>query len=124
MNGATPMTISTIFESSPRPNTMNRIGSIAIGGIIEMTATKGAERRATSGSTPSASPKARPIERRDAEPEHEPLQAGRGVGPQQIVAGAPVGFERHASDGVGHLTDGGSSLSSGLAARRSAEPST
>ena len=41
-----PMTISTILDSSPRPKTMNRIGRIASGGIIEMTATNGAERRA------------------------------------------------------------------------------
>ena len=46
MQGATPNTISTTFESSPSPNTMNRIGRIAIGGIIERTAMSGPKRRA------------------------------------------------------------------------------
>jgi hypothetical protein len=40
--GATPMAIRVIFEVSPSPMTMNRTGSSASGGTIEMTATKGA----------------------------------------------------------------------------------
>jgi hypothetical protein len=42
MNGVMPMTISTTLETSPSPNTMNRIGSAAMGGIIASAATKGA----------------------------------------------------------------------------------
>ena len=42
MNGVMPKTISTILETSPSPNTMNRIGSTAMGGIIDSAATNGA----------------------------------------------------------------------------------
>ena len=41
MNGVMPKTISTTLETSPSPNTMNRIGSSAIGGIIDSAATNG-----------------------------------------------------------------------------------
>lgn len=41
MTGVTPTKISTIFETSPRPKTMNRIGRTAMGGITEMVAVTG-----------------------------------------------------------------------------------
>lgn len=40
MKGVMPMTISTTFEVSPSPKTMNRIGRSASGGTMEITATK------------------------------------------------------------------------------------
>ena len=46
MKGAMPITISTIFAVSPSPNTMNRIGSTASGGIIDRTAMKGDSKHA------------------------------------------------------------------------------
>ena len=72
---------------------MNRIGRIAIGGIIEMTATKGAKCRAHERQEPDREPEDKADQRRDAEPQHEALQACRGIGPQHVLAGAPVGFE-------------------------------
>ena len=84
---------------------MNRTGRIAIGGTIEMTATKRSEGRAHERQDPDREPEGETDERRDAEPQHEPLQARRGVGPQHDLAGSPVGLERDASDGVGHLAD-------------------
>ena len=59
--GATPMMISITFDSSPSPNTMNRMGKTAIGGIIEITATMVPNDAPAIGSNPTASPKPRPI---------------------------------------------------------------
>jgi hypothetical protein len=58
---ATPNTISTTFDRSPSPNTMNRIGSTAIGGIIESTATSVPNVAPKRGNSPTAMPKQRPI---------------------------------------------------------------
>ena len=46
MTGVTPMTISAIFATSPSPSTMNSIGRMASGGIIDSAATNGASSRA------------------------------------------------------------------------------
>ena len=40
--GATPMMMSVTLASSPNPTLMNRIGSIASGGMSDTAATKGA----------------------------------------------------------------------------------
>ena len=61
MKGAMPMTISATLDSSSSPKTMNRIGSTAIGGIIDSTATNGDSGARTSGTRPSRMPKTRPI---------------------------------------------------------------
>jgi hypothetical protein len=58
--GATPMMISITFDNSPSPNTMNRIGSTAIGGIIETTATMVPNDAPATGSSPTVSPKPSP----------------------------------------------------------------
>ena len=59
--GATPMMISITFDNSPSPNTMNRIGKTAIGGIIEITATRVPNDAPAIGSSPTVSPKPSPI---------------------------------------------------------------
>ena len=59
-HGATPMMISITFDSSPSPNTMNRIGSTAIGGIIETTATRVPNDAPAIGSRPTVRPKPSP----------------------------------------------------------------
>ncbi len=55
------MMISMTFDSSPSPNTMNRIGNIAIGGIIEITATMVPNEAPMIGSSPIVSPNPSPI---------------------------------------------------------------
>ncbi len=56
-----PNTISTTLDNSPKPNTMNKIGNTAIGGIIDNTPINGARVAPTNGNTPIASPKASPL---------------------------------------------------------------
>ncbi len=71
---------------------MNRIGSTAIGGIIESTATSVPNPAPATGNRPIATPSVNPDQRRDAEPQGETLQACGRVGPQHVFAGAPVWF--------------------------------
>ena len=51
-----PMTISVIFEASPRPMTMKRIGSSASGGTIDRTETTGPSVAPATGSIPMTMP--------------------------------------------------------------------
>ena len=55
------MMISITFDSSPSPNTMNRIGKTAIGGIIEITATMVPNDAPVIGSSPTVNPNESPI---------------------------------------------------------------
>ncbi len=93
--GVTPMTISMTFDNSPSPNTMNRIGRTAIGGIIEITATSVPKRRARDRQQPDRQAEAEADQRSAMpSPSSEPPQAGRGVGPQHVFAGPPVRLGR------------------------------
>ena len=60
MTGAMPNTISTTLETSPSPNTMNRIGRIAIGGTSDKPATNGANPARNSGVMPTPMPTHKP----------------------------------------------------------------
>ena len=122
MNGAMPNDDQRdLRRSRPGPNTMNRIGSTASGGIIA----DGADEAATappahSGIRPIASPSTSADRRRRSPGRAEPLEAGAGVGPEQVVAGALVGLERHGRAMASTMVaDGGSSLSFGFSASRS-----
>ena len=53
------MTISVIFEASPSPMTMNRMGSSASGGTIDSTATNGPNIAPMMGSKPMRMPTTR-----------------------------------------------------------------
>ena len=53
------MTISAIFDASPRPMTMNRIGKSASGGTIDSTATNGPNVAPATGSKPMSMPTTR-----------------------------------------------------------------
>ncbi len=50
------MTINATLAASPRPKTMNRIGSSAIGGMTAMVVTSGPKVARTEGIKPSTSP--------------------------------------------------------------------
>ena len=118
MTGAMPMTISTTFEVSPRPKTMNRIGRSASGGITQTTATKGAQRSArTRGMKPMAMPSDKADQRGDADAGEQPAQARRGVGPQEEVAGALVRLDRQLQEGRRHLRGERQQLVGGLSAQ-------
>ena len=56
ITGAAPIRISAIFDVSPRPSVMNRIGSSASGGAIETTATKALSSAPMIGNRPIATP--------------------------------------------------------------------
>ena len=60
ITGAMPSTISTTLETSPRPHITKMIGSTAIGGISDSTATVGAKVLRTSGNIPSIIPNTSP----------------------------------------------------------------
>ena len=92
-------------------------------GSSHSTATKAAsDGPGHRGSGRSRCPSTSPIAAAMAEAGREPQQAGGGVDPEQIVAAALVGLERHGAHGVDEVREGqGSSLSSGLTASRAAE---
>lgn len=54
ITGVMPTTISTTFDNSSSPNTMNRTGSTASGGTIEITVMNGESVALTSGNEPVA----------------------------------------------------------------------
>ena len=62
------MTISVIFDASPSPMTMNRIGSSASGGTIDSTATNGPNVAPAIGSKPIRMPTTRAIAAEMASP--------------------------------------------------------
>ncbi|MCY1541582.1 hypothetical protein D9M68_772830 [compost metagenome] len=60
MHGVMPMTISITLDSSPRPKTINRIGSTASGGIIDSTVSSGDNGALNNGRVPAAMPRHNP----------------------------------------------------------------
>ncbi len=122
--GVTPKTISTTFDSSPNPKTMNRMGRIAIGGIIDSTATSVPNVAPATGTTPTASPTVRPI----AVATPRPMARRRRLAAVSVHSTRSP--ERRSGSNASRCAacaisaTGGSNLSSGLAARRSVEPTT
>ena len=60
-SGAVPSTMSATLASSPTPKTMNRIGRMANGGIIDSARTKDDPNAPNHGSSPFSTPTPRPI---------------------------------------------------------------
>ncbi len=122
MNGATPMTISATLLTSPRPNTMNRIGSRASGGAIDTAATKGDSVAPASGSKPAASPSS------SASAADSPTPSARRnrlapVSPHSRMAPDRWSGSVASATAVSHSVAGaGSNLSAGLTARRASDP--
>ncbi|MNP23018.1 hypothetical protein D3C76_1157090 [compost metagenome] len=54
------MAMSITLDNSPSPKTMNRIGRMASGGIIDSTTSMGDSDAPTSGKVPAAIPRHRP----------------------------------------------------------------
>ena len=122
--GVTPIMISITFDNSPRPNTMNRIGSTAIGGIIDSTATKVPNPAPATGKRPIARPNTKPVSAAIPSPSAKrcrlaAVSAHSTYSPDRRSGSAASRFD------VATISEtGGNSLSSGLAARRSADPIT
>ena len=103
---------------------MKKMGSTAIGGIIDRTAISVPSVAPTSGISPSERPRTRPIMVATA----RPVRSRRRLAAVSVHSTySPV--RRSGSKAIRSMVaaiseKGGSSLSSGLAARRSAEPTT
>jgi hypothetical protein len=112
--GVMPITISTTFDNSSSPNTMNRMGSTASGGIMDSTVMNGDNVAPTSGMLPVSDPRRQRNSRAHHEPNTQPPEARHGVVPQQVFAGALVFGERELFDGVAHLRRAGQQLVVGI----------
>ena len=74
---------------------MNRIGRSASGGTIEMTATNEPSSAFAAGSSPITMPNNSAAAVEIAERRDQPFEAGPGIRPDQIAAGAGVDLKRH-----------------------------
>ena len=116
-----PMAISAILDASPRPMTMNRIGSNASGGTIETAPRKGARPARSSGSSPISMPSTRVIvtvmpSAENRRPRLAAVSSSSRIFPVRGSAMKPIRMTESASP-----AKLGSSLSFGLSASRAAE---
>jgi hypothetical protein len=116
------MTIKAIFDASPRPMTMKRIGSSASGGTMEMAPTKGERDARAKGRIPMTRPSRSAIAVAMPSPMKSrqrlaQVSAHRRYSP--VLTSAVKAIRLIASQRVAKP---GSSLSFGFSASRSAEP--
>lgn len=121
-HGLTPMTMSITLDNSPRPNTMNRIGRIASGGTIDSTVSNGDNGAPNNGNVPAAMPRHRPARALMPRPSArrrrlDALSCHSTYSPVRLSA---LNARRLTASSICPAL--GSSLSLGLSARRSAEP--
>ncbi len=92
---------------------------MVIGGISEIAATNGASTARPRGIRPAGDAEHDSDQRRNGDAAEQPGEAGGGVGPEQVVAGALTpATKAKLSDRRRHLPERRQSLSSGFADRR------
>jgi hypothetical protein len=117
-----PITISITFDNSSRPKTMNSIGRIASGGIIDSTVSSGDSGAPNSGKVPAAMPRHSPASALMPRPmaRRRRLEAVSCHSTYSPVRLSAVNARRLTASVI--CTALGSNLSLGLSVSRSAEP--